>query len=645
MVVTHEIAHIDEVEGVATGAQSTRDAVVQESWRRCVDVHGLDPARKLDAYIVPDIQLREHQERMEDLIRTARFGLESLHQQVAGLGYVLLLSDADGITVDFIGDPTFDNNLRKAGLYLGANWKEEIAGTCAVGSCLATQEALIVHQTDHFDTTHTPLTCTAAPVHDIDGKLAAVLDISALRSPEAKESQFLALQVVNSYVRRIEMANLMGAFRSDWIVRLSQSHQFLDVEPGCAVALDSSGRVAGFTNDAQRLLAKEVGADWRQPKDLLGRRFDEFFDFDPENLGELTRATPAEERSIGARGGSVLFAHAIAPQHQPIEKMRKKSIPEPLRRLAGNDTAMKKMLEKAAKLTDSQISILLHGETGTGKEYLARALHDSRRVPGRFVAVNCASLPETLIESELFGYAPGAFTGALAKGKKGLIQHANGGTLLLDEIGDMPLALQARLLRVLSEKEVQPIGADKPIPVSIRVVAATHQNLISLVKSGKFREDLYYRLNGAVLMLPPLREREDFDWLLERLVTINPRNDGEFIRLGTEVRNFLRDYDWPGNIRELANTVDYAKTVCVSGVIGIEDLPDFIRKPMNTNGTAKSASPIKMEVSEEATNLFDALIAYSWNISATARFLGVDRTTVHRKMKRLGIVPPNQQNA
>ncbi len=645
MVKDHVIAHIDEVERVATGARSARDTIVQDSWRRCVDIHGLDPARMHEAYIVPNEQLREHQQRMEGLIRTARFGLESLHQQVAGLGYVLLLSDAEGITVDFIGDPTFDNNLRKAGLYLGANWKEEFAGTCAVGSCLATEEALIVHQTDHFDATHAPLTCTAAPIHDINGRIAAVLDISALHSPEAKESQLLALQVVNAYIQRIEMANLMSSFRSDWIVRLSPSHEFLDVELGCAVALNASGRIAGFTSDAQRFLAKEIDIDWRQPNQLLGRRFSDFFDFDPENLGELTRATPSEERSIEARGGSVLFAHAIAPQQQPIKSVSKKPIPEPLRRLAGDDAAMKKMLDKAAMLTDSQISILLHGETGSGKDSLARALHESRRVPGEFVAVNCAALPESLIESELFGYAPGAFTGALTRGKKGLIQHADGGTLFLDEIGDMPLALQARLLRVLSEREVLPIGGDKPIPLNIRVIAATHQDLVSLIKVGEFREDLYYRLNGAVLEIPPLRLREDFDWLLERLIAMNPCHNVKFVRLSPEARNILQAYSWPGNIRELSNAIDFARAICVSGVIGINDLPEFLCQPTIEGGTPNSDVAIKPEQNEEADHLSNALCAHRWNITATARFLGVDRTTVHRMMKRLRVIPPNQRKS
>jgi transcriptional regulator of acetoin/glycerol metabolism len=641
MVETHVISHIEEVERVAAGGSSARDALVLESWKRCVDKHGLDPARMQDAYIVPNSELREHRERMEKLIRIARFGLESLHRQVAGLGYVLLLSDADGITVDFIGDATFDNNLRKAGLYLGSNWKEEFAGTCAVGSCLATQEALIVHQTDHFDATHAPLTCTAAPIHDINGRLAAVLDISALRSPQAKESQFLALQLVNSYIRRIEMANLMSSFNADWIVQLSPSHEFLGVEPSCAVALDASGEVAGFTSEAQRLLARQLGVDWRESKSLLGRRFSEFFDFDAERLPELTRAMPVEERLIKTRNGPMLFAHAIAPQQRSLKTATSKSLPNPLRELAGNDPAMTEMLTKAARLVDSHISLLLLGETGTGKEKLARAIHAARRREGAFVAVNCAALPESLIESELFGYVAGAFTGALKKGNKGLIQQADGGTLFLDEIGDMPLALQSRLLRVLSEKEVQPVGGEKPNPVNIRVVAATHEDLDARIRAGEFREDLYYRLNGAVLTLPPLRQRQDFDWLLEKMLAKRCAPGSKIPRLDAMAWDRLRQYNWPGNIRELVNAVDFASAMCENDVIGLDSLPDLLNR--SSVGIAALAGD-RTELSEEAANLNRVLASHRWNITAAARFLGIDRTTVHRKMKRLGIVPPNRRS-
>ncbi|NNE64250.1 MAG: sigma-54-dependent Fis family transcriptional regulator [Gammaproteobacteria bacterium] len=639
MLANQKSSHIDEVERAIGGAQTARDPLVLESWKRCVDRHGLDPARRCEAYIVPDAELREHQERLEELICTARFGLEALHGQVAGLGYVLLLADAEGITVDFIGDPTFDNQLRKAGLYLGANWKEEIAGTCAVGSCLATREALIVHQTDHFDTTHVPLTCTAAPIHNFNGRIAAVLDISALRSPQAKESQYLALQLVNSYIHRIELANLMNAFRCEWIIQFNQSHEFLGVEPSSAVALNASGEIAGFTSAAQRILAQQTGTDWRQPDLLLGRRFDEFFEFDAEHLGELTRATPAQERLITTKRGDALFAHAIAPQQTPLRKIPEKSLPNSLEQLAGNDKVMRNLLKKAGRLADSRISLLLQGETGTGKEMLARAIHVSRRIRGNFIAVNCAAIPASLIESELFGYFPGAFTGALRKGKKGLIQHADGGTLFLDEIGDMPIELQARLLRVLSEKEVLPIGSNKPVTVNLRVISATHEDLPELIQHGRFREDLFYRLNGAILNIPALRQRRDIDWLINRLIEKNPENTKP-VHLNSHARSLLHSYDWPGNIRELLNTLNYAVAVCESGTIGVYDLPEYI---LPQDAIDKPASGTGSATDEEAIVLAKTLTAHRWNITATARFLGIDRTTVHRRMKRLGLVSPNKR--
>ncbi len=638
----HAASHISEVEQVITGAVSARDQVVRESWKRCVEQHKLEPSRMQEAYILPHNRIVEHQDRLEDLLQTARFGLENLHQQIAGLGYVLLLSDIDGVTVDFMGDPTFDNNLRKAGLYLGANWKEEFAGTCAVGSCIATQAPLIVPQTDHFAVTHTPLTCSAAPIHDTEGRMIAVLDVSALRSPEAKDSQYLALQLVQTYCRRIELANLMSSFRSEWVVRFSRSHVFLDVEPECAVALDSAGRIVGYTHDAGNMLTGGKFLNASTKDSLLGKSLGDYLNFDINHLGSLTRATPSIERTVELKDGTILFAHAIVPQRMKSKLGQGKIIPDPLRELSGGDPVMDKMLGKAAKLTKSPVSILLRGETGTGKEFLARALHNARGDNAKFVAINCAALPETLIESELFGYAPGAFTGAKTKGKKGLIQQANGGTLFLDEIGDMPLALQARLLRVLSEKEVLPIGGDKPEPVNIRIIAATHQDLVSLVRSGKFREDLYYRLNGGVLEIPALRDRLDFDWLVDRLIKKKSDNNSDTPHLSAEARNHLKSHCWPGNIRELVNAIDYAKAVCEDNLIQIDDLPEFMMVPPLMKGAFGIEETVVQ--SEDARRMLEALKEHSWNISATARSLGIDRTTVHRAMKRFGIVPPNQRH-
>ena len=370
-------------------------------------------------------------------------------------------------------------------------------------------------------------------------------------------------------------------------------------------------------------------------------------------MPSLTRALPCEERVIGTRGGESLFAHAIAPQKIARSPMASRVAATPLAGLHGGDPVMASVAAKAVKLADAPIHLLLQGETGTGKEYVARRIHDTRRNPGDFVAVNCAAIPETLIESELFGYEAGAFTGARVKGKRGLIEQADGGTLFLDEIGDMPMVLQARLLRVLAESEVLRIGAVKPVSVNIRVLSASHRNLIGLVKEGKFREDLFYRLTGATLQLPPLRERQDIDWLVERLLQAMSDSKDEKVLVSQKARQALRSYDWPGNIRELNNALQFALAFCPGHLLELAHFPDKVSSRARDGSLADVAShdvapddPIpRFHPTERTkeTRLAELLVRHRWNVSAVARHLGVDRSTVHRRMKKAGLIPPNRR--
>ncbi|MFG1343711.1 sigma-54-dependent Fis family transcriptional regulator [Xanthobacter autotrophicus DSM 431] len=639
-----QVAHIDELVRAASGHATRRDAIIEASWRRCVNEHNLDPVVLRDPCIVPGTRLREHQDAMEEFLHTARFGVETLYREVAGLGYVLLLTDAKGITVDFIGDPTFDNNLMRAGLYLGADWNEPHAGTCAVGTCIATGEALVVHQTDHFDATHIPLTCTAAPVYDTSGALAAVLDISALRSPEPKESQFLALRFVKSFAHKIETANLLNRFRQEWIVKLAPSPEFADVDPSFVLAVDGAGRILGFNDKARRLLLRE--RDRRpgpqDPRPLVGRMFSDFFDLEVDDLPRFIPSRPAAQRMVRlAVSGTPLFAQAQQPPARaasPAPLPPAPSLPKPLAALHHGDAAMQEVALRAAKLVNTQMSLLITGETGTGKEHLAKAIHAaSGRSAKPFVAVNCAALPETLIEGELFGYEPGAFTGAAARGRKGLVLEADGGTLFLDEIGDMPLALQTRLLRVLAEREVTPLGRTRPVPVNIRVIAATHRDLVAEVKAGRFREDLYFRLSGAVLALPALRRRADLDRLIAGFLAERGSAAGVRYTVSPEASAALKAHSWPGNVRELLNALDYACAVASDGHIARDDLPDRLHCA-HALEEVHDPMPAPRAVAEGGrAQLLAALSARQWNVSAVARDLGIDRTTVHRRMRRFGI--------
>jgi len=288
---------------------------------------------------------------------------------------------------------------------------------------------------------------------------------------------------------------------------------------------------------------------------------------------------------------------------------------------------MENLRRQILELAGTSVNILLRGDTGSGKERVARCLHDfSARAGKPFVALNCAAIPEHLIESELFGHLPGSFSGASPKGKRGLIAEADGGTLFLDEIGDMPLALQARLLRVLSEREVLPVGATRPVPVNIRVIAATHAPLEQLVLAGRFRDDLYYRLKGAHIQLPPLRERSDLGAMITRLLGGRSLTPAALQR--------LMSHPWPGNLRELRNVLDYAGSLCADGAIDLDDLPE-----LQVGRLEVRAADVAPDDGPQA--LLQALRAAHWNVSAVARQMGLSRMTLYRRMKRGGIVPPN----
>lgn len=661
--VMHTVGH-DPLRAGRLGAWSpaerpSKDDLIRDSWTRCVTEHRLDPTRMQEAVILPSAQLREHQDQLEAFLHIARHGLEALYRQVAGLGYCVLLTDARGVTVDFLGDLVFEPSLRKAGLYLGADWSEHHAGTCGVGTCIATQQALTVHLDDHFDATHIPLTCTAAPVFDDQGRLKAVLDISALTSPTGKESQHLALQMVRMYAAHVENASFLQRFREHWVLRLSRAPQFLDVNPEYLLALDDAGRIAGHNRQAQLLLERAQGGP------VIGQPVTQVLNLQLPDLGRFMGSRPVDQRAVTVPGSrDMLFLLAAPPPPRPLTTAGRvatpvREVPTPLKRLSAGDPTLDRQIERAARLVNSPVNILLTGETGSGKEWFARALHDSserRRQP--FVAVNCAAIPESLIESELFGHLPGSFSGAASRGKRGLIQEADGGTLFLDEIGDMPLPLQGRLLRVLAEREVLPVGATRPISVNLRVVAATHCDLVAAVKAGAFRDDLYYRLNGAHFHLPALRQRLDFEALLMRLC-----EQGEPpVALSAEAHERLMAHDWPGNVRELRNVIECARSLCSDGVVLPEDLPEHIgRLPpghlaavWGPNGTSplhdahlqeSSARVLGHPSPDPEQDLLSALRTADWNISLAARNLGVSRMTLYRRMQRAGIQTPNQKDS
>ncbi|WP_321367349.1 sigma-54-dependent Fis family transcriptional regulator [uncultured Celeribacter sp.] len=575
--------HVEEIGQVLDGGQTGRDNFVSASWRRCVELYGMDPMRSDPAYIVTDAELRDHRKQAEWLIATARTGLQSLFRQVAGQNYVLLLTDAKGVCVDFFGDDLFTEDLRSAGLYLGSNWSEDLAGTCGVGACIVTQEPVTVHQDDHFGNAHVALSCTAAPIFDSLGQLAAVLDISLLRSPTPKSSQNLAMSLVTSAARRVEMANLMAESPRDWVLRLSSSPEFLDVDPEAAVRLDGSGRVLGYTRAARRLFP-ETGQ-------ILGRRIDEVLSVSVDDLPDLMRDRPTEERVIEMRDGGALFGHAIAPKapRQAHPGMRRGGA---LAGLTGGDPDMARLLGQAERLAPGNVPLWITGETGTGKTKLARAIHMMSKAQG-FISLECATLrPEDIADL--------------------CLDTVSLTTLLLRRVEELSdetaIALSGLLdrrpdLRTLSTSCLDPARIHLP-------------------------RTLFHRLAGYVLSVPPLRMRRDLDWLMSRHLR---RHTADAVRLSPSARAELMGRTWPGNIREMEQVLDTAAALCVSSVIDLPDLPHpVVADP--ADGSPASTNPWD--------SLEQVLVACDWNMARAARRFGVNRSTILRRMRAAGLRPP-----
>ena len=503
---------------------TTESPLILRSWERCLSQHKLDPSVPRPARIVTQQILREHQDSAEEFLSIARAGVEQLYSQIAELGYVLLLSDYRGITVQYLGNKSYDDCLRQAGLYLGADWSEKYAGTCAIGTCIQELKALTCHRTAHFYSSHIQLSCTAAPIFDASGALLAVLNISSLNSAIAPASQNFALHLIQLYATLIENAYFLKCYRQHLIFKADFSKEMVQTNAQLLMAIDDNGLIVAANTAARALLHNQqhhsLVSSLSLPQ-LLECNWHDILAINYQHKDGVKAFSSLLSKQT-------IFGTLVEPcgrnnstRHYVVNQQE--SVPA-LDILGADDPKIQRTLSLSKKLRNRNINLLIQGETGTGKEVLAKAIHySSDRANQAFIAVNCAALPESLIESELFGYLPGTFTGGRTKGAKGLIQEACGGTLFLDEIGDMPLTLQTRLLRVLAEQQVLPLGATTPISVNLRVIAATHCDLQQRITAGQFRADLYYRLNGANLELPSFHERADKDYIIQHLMLIaNP---------------------------------------------------------------------------------------------------------------------------
>ncbi|MGE8373332.1 MAG: sigma-54-dependent Fis family transcriptional regulator [Pseudomonas putida] len=616
MLAANSRAHVDCVSRVLKNAdrlpQAPVPALILDSWRRSMELYRLDPGSQQGPRILSQSLLNECRERAELFLRIASDAVARLHERVRGADYCVLLTDAQGRTIDYRVESAIRNDCRKAGLYLGTCWSEGEEGTCGVAAVLTSKAPVTVHKRDHFRAAFIGLTCTAAPVFDPQGELLGVVDVSALQSPDDRRSQHLIRQLVEQTAREIENAFFMHSAQGHWVMRAHGTPGYVESQPDYLLAWDADGRLQAINSLARQRLVQHLG---RLPEHI-GELFD---------MGQLRRVNTSSAQRLPGLGG--LYGRVSAPQQrqrvQPLHQAQ--------------DARIEQHLRLATRVKDCNLAVLVQGETGSGKEVFARQLHQqSQRRDGPFVTLNCAAIPENLIESELFGYVAGAFTGASSKGMQGLLQQADGGTLFLDEIGDMPLNLQTRLLRVLAEGEVAPLGAARRERVDIQVICATHRDLVAMVKDGRFREDLYFRLANARFELPPLREREDCLGLIHQLLAEEAQACGVEVVLADDALQALLVYRWPGNLRQLRQVLRYACAVSEGGQVQLQDLPQEVRGEAVVSSDSGVSCPARQL-------LLDALIRHRWKPADAARALGISRATLYRRVHEHRIEMPRMK--
>jgi transcriptional regulator of acetoin/glycerol metabolism len=589
-------------------------------------------------------QLARELERQRELVAHARPVMEFLHEQTRESDSMSILAGSDGMLLHTLGDPQFVGRAERVALRLGAIWQEQFRGTNAIGTALADARAVVVHAEEHYLERNGFLTCAAVPIHDPKGRILGALDVSGDHRGYHRHT----LGLVRSAARMIE--HRLFDTRHDprqWSglrLRFHIQPEGIGTVAEGLLAVTEDGQLAGANAAALELL----DLDWKR---LTHTRVDAVLAESLAQLmdwGQRSSATPHVVHTRGARAVWVRVEAGRLPhvaRHGLVTDIRASVAvvqgADALAVLDTGDAVFQTAIARARKLMGKPIAILLQGESGVGKEVFARAAHRSGpRGEQPFVAVNCAALPENLIEAELFGYQGGAFTGARREGAPGRIREAHGGTLFLDEIGDMPLPLQARLLRVLQDRVVVPLGGGKPAGVDFALVCATHRDLTTEMQAGRFREDLYYRLNGLTLRLPPLRERTDLNQLLQReLQSLMPERAAT---VSPEVMNAMQGYRWPGNVRQLFNAL---RTACAllepdDEAIDWEHLPDDLLlalKPQTAaprSGSPGDATDIPADLRTLSRQTIERTVAEcEGNLSEAARVLGISRNTLYRRRR------------
>lgn len=617
-------------------AALAHDTIIRDSWSRCRDF-GLSHQSPPSFGQLPVEQVNQLLERHQALVRTTHQQVLPFYENIlSNSNCLILLADNQGQLLKSWGTQRFVEPSCNQGFLAGASWVERGTGTNAIGTALACEQAVHIEHNEHFLKANRFMTGSAAPIFDAARRMIAVLDVSS--------DSFLppshTLGMVKMMSQSVENRLILDQFQdTHFQLTFNTGLNNLDSQWAGLLILDENGSIVSANRRADTLLSGSLSGARLSGMSLMGKNIEQIFTTLARQLFDQTESQPF---ALQAAGQNRFHGLLRRPQRKPARihglpprKADSSQDPVALNGISLGDAQVEKAVLQAERLLEKNIALLIHGETGVGKEVFVKALHNASSRSGRpLIAVNCAAIPAELVESELFGYEKGAFTGAHHKGSIGLIRKADKGTLFLDEIGDMPLPVQARLLRVLQERCVQPLGSSELHPVDVRLISATNRNLRDEVQAGHFRQDLYYRINGLNLELPALRQRTDKAALVQRIWEQH-REAQQKLGFASEVLELFDRHPWPGNLRQLSNVIQVALALAGDDMISPEHLPDdfFADLQMESEDVEAVAAFSRKGAVQPGEDLNEMLQAVGGNISKLAKRLGVSRNTLYKRLR------------
>ena len=640
---------------IATGEIDTSiiRPVIADSWKRCKSA-GVDPYSKRPAGTLNNKEIKALLERNKHLIEVSWPILKMIGEMIRGSGFRVDLVDKDGYFLKIISDMEILEESKKLGSVVGANRSELVAGTNGIAIALFTGNSIQILGSEHYNIHHHNWTCSAAPIYDPSGNIAGAVNMSGNYRLLHKHTLGMVVGIANAIESALKTEKK--------VFELSINNKFLNtiiesISDGLIV-LNKKGEITHLNSIAGKILCKESHEVIGKPIDKLIRTNFPLLNilnnrkgyleeeiivtpfYDKKNSQRYLLTEKVVEDSEGESQGVTALFKEIKKVHRLIGNFIGANTRYNFSSIIGNNVKLTKAVNLAKTASVSSCKILLQGENGTGKEIFAQAIHNnSNRRDKPFIAINCGAIPRDLVESELFGYEEGAFTGAKRGGKPGKFELAEGGTLFLDEIESMPLDAQPKLLRVLESNQLMRVGGNKIIPIDVRIISSTNKDLLLAVKEGNFREDLYYRLNTVNINILPLRERKDDIPILVKYISnkIGRRINKNNIEIDKKVLEVLCEYNWPGNIRELENVLESAIILSKNNKITMDAINENIKyfKSNDPNPRDNNKAGPLIDLEKEA--ILKTLEGAKDNISKASKTLGIDRSTLYRKIKKYKI--------